>query len=324
MPASLKAGVPDFAIIGAPKCGTTSIYSALSRHHEISMSHVKECHFFATDLPGMRQVVSQKVYNGLFRGCDTAVTCGEASVFYLYSKVAIPAMIKRNPNLRVIVLVRNPIDLFQSFHNELLKGLDEDQSDPEVAWALQADRGRCLMVPATCSEALLLKYREVCALGNQIQRLAAAVPSSQRLTMVFDDLINHPGQSIDRIHEFLGVSSQVESRFPNENGFGLLRSKLLASCLRMPYHTPWLNNARIKAKPIFHRLGLHPLASLFRLNTRRIGKPPLRAEFRAELALEFRDDISLLEETLGRSFAHWLADPLTTSAMDESSMSIRR
>ncbi|MCH9035408.1 MAG: sulfotransferase [Planctomycetes bacterium] len=41
---------PDFFIVGAPKCGTTSLYEYLRQHPEVFMSRIKEPHFFGRDL----------------------------------------------------------------------------------------------------------------------------------------------------------------------------------------------------------------------------------------------------------------------------------
>ena len=46
--------LPDFFIVGAPKCGTTAISEYLRTHPRIFMCKPKEPHYFALDIPGYR------------------------------------------------------------------------------------------------------------------------------------------------------------------------------------------------------------------------------------------------------------------------------
>src|SRR5208283_2428313 len=93
---------PDFAIIGAPKCGTSSLHATVEQHPDICMSYVKEPHFFAFDLPGCRDVADADAYRRLFRLRRPGQLRGETSVFYLYSSHAVPAMLRQNPKIKII------------------------------------------------------------------------------------------------------------------------------------------------------------------------------------------------------------------------------
>ena len=83
-------GRPNFFIIGAPKCGTTALYEYLRTHPRVFMPQIKEPHYFAADFPTYRTIHTEPEYLRLFspaRPEQTAV--GEASVFYLFSQVAV-------------------------------------------------------------------------------------------------------------------------------------------------------------------------------------------------------------------------------------------
>ncbi len=56
----------DFFIIGAPKCGTTSLVEYLSSHPDVGFSHIKEPHYFSEDFPGYREV---KDYESFISTC---------------------------------------------------------------------------------------------------------------------------------------------------------------------------------------------------------------------------------------------------------------
>src|SRR5690242_7658624 len=68
---------PGLFIVGAPKCGTTAWVKYLGEHAQIAFSKIKEPHYFALDLPGFREVETQREYEALF-SADAPIQ-GEAS-----------------------------------------------------------------------------------------------------------------------------------------------------------------------------------------------------------------------------------------------------
>ena len=97
----MKGHQPNFFIIGAPKCGTTSMSVYLSSHPDIIISDPKEPHYFSDDINngGIRDM---KVYLDCFSSDDKKVNAiGEASTLYLYSKVAVPNILKFNKDVRI-------------------------------------------------------------------------------------------------------------------------------------------------------------------------------------------------------------------------------
>jgi Sulfotransferase domain len=320
----LNADVPDFVIVGAPKCGTTSLCRLLRQHPGICMSYLKEPHFFADDVPGQREVVRIHDYRALFRPRTREQIWGEASTGYLFSSNAIPAMVRRRRDVRIIAVVRSQLDLVQSFHNQLVRTLDEDQTDIEQAWRLQELRRRGECVPRFCREPRFLDYKAVCSLGAQIHRLVSLVPPERRLILVLDDLALNPDAWVSRIFDFLGLSADKNVPFPQENGFGQRRSAILAAILRLAYVNPQLNRLRVLAKPVVNSLGLRPLEYLYDRNVRAVSKPPMRPEFRAELVSEFRADVELLGSCLGRSFEHWLPANLDQEPVSDNARLSRK
>src|ERR1700733_5877159 len=84
--------VPDFFIVGHPKCGTTALYEMLRAHPQIYMPDFKEPWFFAHDMrPRFQPVRSGTVpdtlerYMSLFAAAAPGQRVGEASSSYLRS-----------------------------------------------------------------------------------------------------------------------------------------------------------------------------------------------------------------------------------------------
>ena len=125
--------LPNFLIVGAPKCGTTSIASYLSQHPQIYLSPIKEPKFFSAQIiqfplrgPGDSFVENFTVktfdeYQKLFLNAQAEMAIGEASVdnLFYYSKV-IPLIKNQLGDVKIIVILRNPADrAFSSYKNML-------------------------------------------------------------------------------------------------------------------------------------------------------------------------------------------------------------
>ena len=170
---------PDFFILGAPKCGTTALSEYLRRHERVFVSQPKEPHYFCSDFdyyyaPGHR---SEQHYLRLFAEAgEQHLAVGEASVWYLYSATAAREIMAFDPAARMIVMVRDPVELVPSLHSQLLYMLDEDEPDPEAAWRLQDARAAGERLPAAMRVSGILQYGEAARLGAQLRRVYEHVP----------------------------------------------------------------------------------------------------------------------------------------------------
>lgn len=100
---------PDFIIIGAQKCGTSSLFDALSRHPDIATPSRKEIHYFDGALIPYGE---EELYRAMFP--DPATIEGkltlEASPSYLYHPEVAARLAARTSRPRLLVLLRNPVD----------------------------------------------------------------------------------------------------------------------------------------------------------------------------------------------------------------------
>jgi hypothetical protein len=129
--------MPNFLIIGAARSGTTALYRYLKQHPQIYMSAVKEPNFFAVteEEPGtfrptkgragrlarhpleVVRIADLEAYSALFQEVGDEVAIGEASPFYLITPEA-PERIKHYlPGVKLIALLRNPVDRAYSAHS---------------------------------------------------------------------------------------------------------------------------------------------------------------------------------------------------------------
>jgi len=294
---------PSFFIVGAPKCGTSALYSYLRGHPDIFLPDLKEPHYFSTDLPGLRVTTDMNAYCALFGEAPNGSTIGESSASYLHSRDAIAAILAAAPQARMIVMLRDPVEMAAALHAELLFNLTEDIDDFRAAWDLQDIRARGLNLPPNCGERQMLQYRQICALGDHLERLWQQVPQEQCLVVLLDDLRENAGAVYRRVLAFLGLQDDGRENFSRENANKAVRSRYLAALhgslpKRLgPLYRP--------ARAVGRALGIRLSATIGRHNVETRPRPPLDTALRNELAAEFAPQVAKLSRLLGRDLSHW-------------------
>ena len=214
---------PNFVIAGAPKCGTTSLATYLGAHSNVFMAVPKEPNFFCEDFPNTREIRTADGYRALFdKVTRENKAVGEASTWYLYSQVAARRMHQWNPAMRVIVMVRNPVELVHSLHAQFVYNQIETETDFGTAWGLQDSR----------ADRPFMQYARIGHLAAQLARLTEFFPRNQVKVVVFDDLIRSPGATYQDVLAFLDVPDDGRTSFPALNQSKRLRSSRLARVIR--------------------------------------------------------------------------------------------
>ena len=295
--AFLSTGRPNFFIIGAPKCGTTSLATWLADHPNIFMSSYKEPHFFNTD--DWRLVDTIERYERFFHGVRVQHRAiGEASVWYLSSAQAVPGILRYRSDARFIVMLRNPVDMAPALHAEMIFTGMENEHDFTIAWRLQEERRAGRMISRSCLVPRRLLYGETCLLGAQLERLLTLVPASRVLTVLLDDLQLDARQQYLRVLDFLEVPDDGRTDFAVRNA-----SKIR----RWPFFTK-VSHAITITKQRFGiqgGLGLWSyLDALNRIEQRRQSPSPM---LKAQLKEYFIADVLQLGRLLGRNLESWLA-----------------
>lgn len=295
----------NFFIVGAPKCGTTAMSEYLRTHPQIFMSTPKEPSYFASDLPGLRYVDDLAEYERLFSRA-TADQCiiGEASPSYLFSAVAIENIAAYNPQARLLVMLRNPVEMLPSYHAQLCYSSFEDVTDLERAWDLQEQRRQGRLIPARCREARVLQYAAVASFPQQLERAWRHFPRSQTLVILYDDLVRDLPAVYGQVLDFLGVQDDGRREFPVVNRRKAARLAVLNRLLHTPpaWARRWM--ARLSGSPLHDRL-VAVYASILRANTRPSESQGLDPAFRRRLVDFYAADIARLEQILGRQLDDW-------------------
>jgi hypothetical protein len=304
--------VADFFVVGAPRCGTTSLCRYLSKHPAICFSRPKETHYFAR-LPAdwtpdrLRHDYLDRYFPHRQPGHRLL---GEGSVSYLYAPEILEQLIALNPDARMIALLRNPLEMLPSHHLRMLYILAEDVEDFAAAWALQEARGRGEHVPRTCPDARLLCYRDIASFGEHVENLYRIRGRERSLVLLFDDFAADPLRVYRQVLEFLGIEYDGRTEFTSKLPSRRYRYRWIQRLFWSPPKPVrgMLEDALLRAKQK-KRPGKRPLLKrIARWNTVAASPASLSPEMRAELRGILAPDVARLGELLGRDLSHWLVE----------------
>ncbi|WP_020572630.1 sulfotransferase family protein [Parafrankia discariae] len=303
--------LPDFIVIGAPEAGTSSLHAALTRHLGLAMSPVAEPGYFLTsgrprddaDLPGSggdrdaspgspggtagltteNYIWCLADYEALFRGGDGRRPRGESTSYYLAEFSAQRRMHELLPYLRMIAVLRDPVE--RAYADWLAHRGAGLEPLPTLVEALDAEEER-----AAAGWGRRWRYAELGRYGVQLRRLYTLFPPSQVLLVRYRDLVLEPAAVLRRVCGFVGAVDPAA-------GFGCDNRIFMPATIEP-------GTARVvRAAPT----AVDPLdAALAELRRALRPGPPPPPGLREHVLDRFRDDIALLGELTGSSFAQWL------------------
>lgn len=210
-------GLPDFLIIGAQRCGTTSLYYYLTEHPNIFPSSVKEVHFFDDSFTkGMHwyraqfPTIVEKYYIERIR--KHGFLTGEATPSYLLHPHAPKRIFQVMPKAKLIVLLRNPVDRAYS-HYWLRTTLGDETLSFEDAIHAEEERISEARERLLADENYHDKHRRVSYLSrgiyvDQLRRWMNYYPKEQFLILRSEDLYSDPAGITKQALEFIGVPGQ--------------------------------------------------------------------------------------------------------------------
>ncbi len=308
---------PNLFVVGAAKAGTTSIYHYLEQHPDIYMSPIKEAHFFSKDIRcrdfkedyrkesciDMDKYLSQPVlekkhiafiekaddYIQLYRDVNKEIFRGETSTGYLYSKVAARKIYDFNPDAKIIMVLRNPVERAFShwlmdlrgdsvYRKSFIGAIENDQKQKEKGW------GRNHL------------YIELGLYYEQVKRYLDIFPREQILILLYDDLKKDQLAFFDKIFKFLNVQPINIDTSKKHN---------TASIPKYPFVNSILKKMKLNefVSSIFPKTLSKKIKSVFMKSS---GLPKLTQSDRKFIINQyFKKDIKQLEELIERDLSNW-------------------
>jgi hypothetical protein len=195
---------PSFLIIGAAKCGTTSLFKYLSVHPNIYMPQ-KEIHYF--DNPINFKNINYATYTKKFATQNTNITqTGEATPVYCFLPEAITRIHQFNSKLKLIMLVRDPV--WRAVSNYYME-YNRQREKLSLLEAIDKEPKRHRVIHSYCARG---HY------ADQLDHIYSLFPKSQVLIIRLEDLSSRPQMAMDQITQFLEVPSFSTDYRPHFTG----------------------------------------------------------------------------------------------------------
>ncbi|HEX3035055.1 MAG TPA: sulfotransferase [Thermodesulfobacteriota bacterium] len=276
--------LPSLIVIGAQKCGTTSLHFYLSLHPQILMSEEKELNFFIKERNWNKGL---EWYASSFEG-KKAKIYGESSPAYTNYPLftGVPArMHTLVPKAKLLYIVRDPIERMISHYIHVYSLGIENRSIEEAL--ASSDSGNEYL------------YRSL--YYTQLEQYLMYYPQSQILVISKEDLENHRRKTLSKVFKFLDVDLNFHSyRYLLRWHSTSRKRRKTETGMRLSQLAP----ARLlEYLPIRFRWPIQEL--LYLPFSRKIERPKLSEALRQELTERLKEDINKLRILTGYNFENW-------------------
>ena len=288
---------PNFFIVGAPKCGTTSLYSYLKEHPEVFMPDKKEPHYFCTDFNKPPRLTEDQ-YLELFAPARSEKRIGEGSTWYIYSEEARRGIKAFDPEARIIIMLRNPVAMMYSLHAQRLWLARENIQDFEEALEAESDRKEGRRLPPYPFPIQLLFYRDCARYSTHISAYLDQFGADHVKVIIFEEFVRNTEDTYREICDFLGIDAQFRPEFAVHNSNKRLRSVRVRRFLRS-------ERTKDVGRWFPRRVRRSFKGFLLDANTKRISRPPMSASLRERLEAEFQPEVEATSQVLGKDLSRW-------------------
>jgi len=308
------------------------LYHALLGHPEVYLPHsnepgkywiTKEPHFFADDL-GIEdwiRLTREEDYLDLFSGAGDQPRVGEVSALYLFSRTAPQRILDYcGDDVRIIILLRPPVDWMRSWHHDCLRYAHEDIGDFRTALEAGPGRARGRGIPDKCGYKGCLDYRDLARFHDSVEHYFEVFGRERIGVHLLEDLNRDPAGVLQDVATFLGISPEPLKKIERQNDSAVLsRTHLWEFRIRRALGNLPLGDRFFAAMP------RGPL----RLFRRAVARwlPPLsdkmvNPDLRSSLIEEFRPHVEKLGILIGRDLSHWNGDSARFRPSEESGAAI--
>ena len=287
----------DFFVIGAARAGTTSLYEYLSQHPDIFLPHVKECNYFSKvesldpevykePKPGtfyhMKIIRSPEAYDSLFDEAKPNQLKGEISPSYLWDSESAIRIKDHNPDAKIIVSLRDPID--RAYSHYLMHFNTGHEPEKTFEKALDAEPNPIWGGGNN--------YLAASDYHGQLKTYFKLFDKDQILIMIYEEWTRDPIKSMNSVYEFLDVQSFSESlEFTPQNPTTSVKNRELLNFFRQP-------GLKAKLNRVVPEKARDAIKQAFFVSNEE--KPELPELLRLKLKNRFIDEVRQLENLLNR------------------------
>lgn len=284
----------DFFLVGAARCGTTSLYNYLNNSEDIFLPLVKEPNFFSDvdspktedfELPKPNEkyhakiITSKEVYDSLYEGATANQIKGDSSPSYLWDKNVAQSLYNHNPKAKIIISLRQPVDrAYSHYIMNYFTGVDSNNTFEK---ALEANKNKTW---GSCNY-----YLEMGMYYSQVKAYFDVFPKEQIKILVYEDWTNNIELELNSVFKFLKIqpTNSIYTKSVQNNKIQPVKKMYLLNLLRQ-------NKIKHVIKNVINQDRIDRLKSYFFSDKKEIDKIDLK--LRDELSMKFSDDIKQLSE----------------------------
>lgn len=282
----------DFTGIGGPRCGSTKISKCLAEHPEICFSQRKELHYFNFDHIYQQ---GEKFLRRHFSHCQPGQIKGEWSTDYLYSKKAATRIRAHNPDVKILVCLRHPVERAYS-HYLLQKYSASIMPFQSFLRAVSGDDK--------------YNYLKLGFYSKHLPTYLSLFPKENICLVIYEEFFKDLAGSIKKLYGFLGVNPNFVPPSLHENVDYRGKKKFYSLALTSIINKLILFYKRSRFKKLWRIFYLRQIFRWLKKKNRRQGaekftKPAMDEKTRAMLKTLYRDEITAIEHIIGRSLDTW-------------------
>ena len=190
----------DFMVVGAQKAGTSAIDYYLRQHPKIEMASKKELHFFDNDKFFSNSKVDYTLLNKYFPERKVNYLFGEVTPSYMYWDNSIERIKKYNQHIKLIAILRNPIErAFSNWNMEI------NRNNELRSFKSCIENEMHLILNNIKSKNLYSSYVDRGLYAKQIRNMYSCFPSEQLLFIKYENYITNQKDTMNRVCSFLGI-----------------------------------------------------------------------------------------------------------------------
>ena len=218
--------MPEFIIIGTMRGGTTSLYNYLMQHPRIAGAVMREVHFFDKNshrgANWYRAHFPLSVRRSVRQFLKDDLVAGEKSPYYMFHPLVPERVAELLPRVKLIVLLRNPIDrAYSHYWHEIRQGhetLSFEEAIARETERLEGERERILSDPQYYSP--IHQHHSYLSRGVYVDQLRAwrrAFPAERMLVLCSEQFFAEPKAVLGRVFEFLSIPDCEIGRYREYN-----------------------------------------------------------------------------------------------------------
>ena len=287
---------PNFFFVGHTRSGTTSLKEELEQHPEIFFYYAKSWQKPNGPFGFESSFKNEEEFLEEFRGVKEK-RVGQKRGDYLSCPWAAERIKKFSPNAKIIMTLRNPIDVMYSLHATMLyRETVEDIEDFGEALKMEEERKKKYgykVIPKKYHPHML--YRETVRYSQQVKRYFELFGEENVKVTIFDEYIKNKSSTLRDILKFLDVDEDFEIKHLNTNAGRKYRSRTI--------HSAVMTN-RFGVRGILRNIP--GSAKVYRkINNSEFKRKPLEPSLRKSLQDDLKKEIDELSLMLKKDLSYW-------------------